>query len=180
MELLLKLDQRIEASPYFLPTVLVFFVALLVYLRGRSLIRYAIIRWTPARASRRRLDGVAGFARIHGNAAPARKVRLEESSFANAARICRGDSCRRSARAGDAVDRALPVLALRQPPGTRRPDVFSPSLHSRIAPNSQASRGCKRSSRLKVPEQSPSSSDRAISCAIWSIHLGMWNNLAPC
>jgi hypothetical protein len=44
MRLLLKLDRRIEASPYFLPTVLVCLVALLVYLRGRSLIAYALAR----------------------------------------------------------------------------------------------------------------------------------------
>jgi transglutaminase-like putative cysteine protease len=43
---LLALDRRIEASPYFLPTVLVFLVALLLVLRGRSLIRYAVARWS--------------------------------------------------------------------------------------------------------------------------------------
>ena len=46
MQLLLTLDQRIEASPYFLPTLLVFLVALLVYLRGRSLIAYVLARWS--------------------------------------------------------------------------------------------------------------------------------------
>jgi protein-glutamine gamma-glutamyltransferase len=44
MRLLLVLDSRIEASPYFLPTVLVFLVALLVYLRGRPLIAYIVAR----------------------------------------------------------------------------------------------------------------------------------------
>jgi protein-glutamine gamma-glutamyltransferase len=44
MRLLLALDTRIEASPYFLPTVLVFLVALLVYLRGRPLIAYILAR----------------------------------------------------------------------------------------------------------------------------------------
>ena len=44
MSLLLALDRRIEASPYFLPTVLVFLVALLVYLRGRPLIAYILAR----------------------------------------------------------------------------------------------------------------------------------------
>jgi protein-glutamine gamma-glutamyltransferase len=44
MRLLLVLDSRIEASPYFLPTVLVFLVALLVYLRGRPLIAYVVAR----------------------------------------------------------------------------------------------------------------------------------------
>ena len=44
MRLLLALDRRVEASPYFLPTVLVFLVALLVYLRGRSLIAYVLAR----------------------------------------------------------------------------------------------------------------------------------------
>jgi Domain of unknown function (DUF4129) len=46
MHLLLVLDRRIEASPYFLPTVLVFLVALLVYLRGRSLFAYILQRLT--------------------------------------------------------------------------------------------------------------------------------------
>ncbi len=45
MRLLLALDRRIEASPYFLPGVLVFLVALLFFVRGRSLIRYAAARW---------------------------------------------------------------------------------------------------------------------------------------
>jgi transglutaminase-like putative cysteine protease len=43
---LLALDRRIEASPYFLPTLLVLLVALLLVLRGRSLIRYAVARWS--------------------------------------------------------------------------------------------------------------------------------------
>jgi transglutaminase-like putative cysteine protease len=43
---LLALDRRLEASPYFLPSVLVFLVALLFILRGRSLIRYAVARWS--------------------------------------------------------------------------------------------------------------------------------------
>jgi hypothetical protein len=44
LRLLLKLDRRIEASPYFLPTILVFLVSLLVYLRGRPLIAYILAR----------------------------------------------------------------------------------------------------------------------------------------
>lgn len=43
---LLALDRRIEASPYFLPGVLAFLVALLLFLRGRSLIRYLVARWS--------------------------------------------------------------------------------------------------------------------------------------
>ena len=42
---ILALDRRTEASPYFLPGVLVCLVALLFALRGRSMIRYAIARW---------------------------------------------------------------------------------------------------------------------------------------
>ncbi|MGA8221377.1 MAG: DUF3488 and transglutaminase-like domain-containing protein [Candidatus Acidiferrales bacterium] len=53
MRVLLALDRRIEASPYFLPTLLFFLVALLVYLRGRSLINYFIARM----ALRARLGG---------------------------------------------------------------------------------------------------------------------------
>ncbi|MGH9713219.1 MAG: transglutaminase TgpA family protein [Candidatus Acidiferrales bacterium] len=44
LSILLAVDRRIEASPYFLPTLLVFLVALLVYLRGRSLIAYVLAR----------------------------------------------------------------------------------------------------------------------------------------
>jgi protein-glutamine gamma-glutamyltransferase len=44
LDLLLAVDRRMEASPYFLPTLLVFLVGLLVYLRGRSLIAYFVAR----------------------------------------------------------------------------------------------------------------------------------------
>jgi len=46
MQVLLVLDRRIEASPYFLPGILVFLVALLFYLRGRSMIGYLVARWS--------------------------------------------------------------------------------------------------------------------------------------
>jgi transglutaminase-like putative cysteine protease len=46
MKLLLGLDKRLEASPYFLPALLVFLVALLIYLRGRPLISYLVARWS--------------------------------------------------------------------------------------------------------------------------------------
>jgi transglutaminase-like putative cysteine protease len=45
IRLLMALDRRTEASPYFLPSVLVFLIALLIYLRGRPLISYLIARW---------------------------------------------------------------------------------------------------------------------------------------
>jgi protein-glutamine gamma-glutamyltransferase len=40
------LDRRIEASPYFLPSVLAFLVALLLLLRGRFFARYIMARWS--------------------------------------------------------------------------------------------------------------------------------------
>lgn len=43
---LVALDRRVEASRYFLPSVLAFLVALLLFLRGRSLIRYLVARWS--------------------------------------------------------------------------------------------------------------------------------------
>jgi protein-glutamine gamma-glutamyltransferase len=46
MRMLLALDSRAEASPYFLPGLLLFLVALLLYLRGRSLIGYVVARWS--------------------------------------------------------------------------------------------------------------------------------------
>ncbi len=45
MRILIALDKRIEASPYFLPGALVLLIALLFYLRGRPLIEYAVARW---------------------------------------------------------------------------------------------------------------------------------------
>src|SRR5580700_9466095 len=45
IRLLMALDRRTEASPYFLPSVLVFLIGLLIYLRGRPLIGYLIARW---------------------------------------------------------------------------------------------------------------------------------------
>jgi protein-glutamine gamma-glutamyltransferase len=45
IRLLMALDRRAEASPYFLPSVLVFLIGLLIYLRGRPLIGYLIARW---------------------------------------------------------------------------------------------------------------------------------------
>jgi transglutaminase-like putative cysteine protease len=46
LEKIVALDRRIEASPYFLPAVLVFLVALLFLLRGRSMLRYVLARWS--------------------------------------------------------------------------------------------------------------------------------------
>jgi len=45
IRLLMALDHRTEASPYFLPGVLAFLIALLIYMRGRPLIGYLISRW---------------------------------------------------------------------------------------------------------------------------------------
>jgi hypothetical protein len=46
MRELLALDRRVEKSPWFLPGALVLLVALLFVLRGRSMIRYAVARWS--------------------------------------------------------------------------------------------------------------------------------------
>jgi protein-glutamine gamma-glutamyltransferase len=45
MRKILDLDRRTESSPYFLPGLLVFLIALLLFLRGRSMLRYAVARW---------------------------------------------------------------------------------------------------------------------------------------
>lgn len=45
IRLLMALDHRTEASPYFLPGVLAFLIALLIYMRGRPLVGYLIARW---------------------------------------------------------------------------------------------------------------------------------------
>lgn len=46
MNMLFAVDRRIEASPYFLPAILLLLVALLVYLRGRCMIAYVVMRWS--------------------------------------------------------------------------------------------------------------------------------------
>jgi protein-glutamine gamma-glutamyltransferase len=46
MDYLLALDRRVEASPYFLPSLLILLVALLFFLRGRALVNYVVARWT--------------------------------------------------------------------------------------------------------------------------------------
>ena len=46
MARILALDRRLEASKYFLPVMLVGLVLILLALRGRSLIRYAVARWS--------------------------------------------------------------------------------------------------------------------------------------
>jgi transglutaminase-like putative cysteine protease len=46
LDLIVALDKRIEASPYFLPSVLCFLVALLFYLRGRAMLGYLMARWS--------------------------------------------------------------------------------------------------------------------------------------
>ena len=43
---LLALDRKVEKSPWFLPGALFLLVALLFVLRGRSMIRYAVARWS--------------------------------------------------------------------------------------------------------------------------------------
>ena len=43
---ILAFDRRTEASPYFLPGVLICLVVLLFVMRGRSMIRYAVARWS--------------------------------------------------------------------------------------------------------------------------------------
>jgi transglutaminase-like putative cysteine protease len=46
MQYLLELDRRVESSRYLLPSLLALLIALLFYLRGRSIINYAVARWS--------------------------------------------------------------------------------------------------------------------------------------
>ena len=46
MAAIVALDKKTEASPYFLPSLLVCLIALLFYLRGRSMIAYVVARWS--------------------------------------------------------------------------------------------------------------------------------------
>jgi protein-glutamine gamma-glutamyltransferase len=43
---IISLDKKTEASPYFLPSVLVLLVVLLIFLRGRDLLAHLMARWT--------------------------------------------------------------------------------------------------------------------------------------
>jgi hypothetical protein len=62
LRILLAVDRRMEASPYFLPGVLVFLVALLFFWRGRSMIAYVITRWSlRARSGRNLTASLAAF-----------------------------------------------------------------------------------------------------------------------
>jgi len=45
MQYLLALDERVEASRYTLPSILVFLIGLLIYIRGRKMLGYALARW---------------------------------------------------------------------------------------------------------------------------------------
>ncbi|MGH9736326.1 MAG: transglutaminase TgpA family protein [Candidatus Acidiferrales bacterium] len=45
MQYLLTLDQRVEASRYTLPSILVFLIVLLIYIRGRKMLVYGVARW---------------------------------------------------------------------------------------------------------------------------------------
>jgi hypothetical protein len=45
MQRLLALDRRAEASPYLLPGALIFLVGIVLVMRGRTIIRYAVARW---------------------------------------------------------------------------------------------------------------------------------------
>jgi protein-glutamine gamma-glutamyltransferase len=46
MRMLLRLDTKIEASPYFLPSVLLLLLALLAYMRGRRVLALIVTRWS--------------------------------------------------------------------------------------------------------------------------------------
>ena len=93
-ELLLRARPPHRSSPYFLPGVLVFLIALLIFLRGRSMIRYAVARWTLR--ARRGGDLTASLAvfeyreMLHA----ARKTGWKKVAIADAARI-RGRHSRR-------------------------------------------------------------------------------------
>lgn len=59
---LLALDRRLEAWRYFLPAVLLLLVTLLLALRGRSMIRYAVARWSlRARSGKNLTAGMAAL-----------------------------------------------------------------------------------------------------------------------
>src|SRR5579863_9214487 len=87
----------------------------------------------PAGAPSRQSDGVARSPRIHRDVAVARKTWLEESAVADAARVRGRDSFGGRVGAGRPAHRAIPVGAIRQPPGADRADVVAAAIDPRIA-----------------------------------------------
>jgi hypothetical protein len=65
MRSILALDTKAEASPLFLPSLLVLLLALLFYLRGRSMIGYLVQRWSLR--ARRGGNLTAGLAALEYN-----------------------------------------------------------------------------------------------------------------
>ncbi len=45
VQYVLAIDQRVESSRYTLPSILVFLIALLIFIRGRKMMRYGLARW---------------------------------------------------------------------------------------------------------------------------------------
>jgi transglutaminase-like putative cysteine protease len=46
MRMIVELDKKTEASPYFLPGILVLLIALLIFMRGREMFGYLMARWS--------------------------------------------------------------------------------------------------------------------------------------
>ena len=124
MQLLLALDRRLEASPYFLPTLLVLLVALLMYLRGRPLISYVVARWSLR--ARRAGNLTASLAALEyremlrllekrGWKKAESQTPLEFAAAIPASEVV---------GARGATDRALSIRALRRTRRANRADVF--------------------------------------------------------
>ena len=94
MALIVKLDKQTEASPYFLPGVLVFLVALLMYLRGRTMFGYIVARWSLR--ARRSGNVTASLAALEYREMLRllETPRLEKIAVANRAGIRCRNSCR--------------------------------------------------------------------------------------
>ena len=148
---IVALDRRIEASPYFLPGVLAFLVALLLLCADDSMIRYAMARWSLR--ARRAGNLTASLAALEYT----EMLRLLEkrgwkkSPSQTAARIRRGHSRRPICAAPVAqLTEHVPVRTLRQSPRSRRADVLAAPLHPRSPPLPQAIRSREREQRSHI------------------------------
>ena len=138
MQSILALDTKAEASPLFLPGLLVLLLALLFYLRGRSMIGYLVQRWSLR--ARRGGNLTAGLAALEYN----EMLRLLERrgwkktasqtplEFAAAIPAAGLGWPRRPAHG------VVSVRAFRQSSGARRPDVVTAATHPRLHPRAQA------------------------------------------
>ena len=133
MASLLAFDRRAEASPYFLPGLLVCLLALLFYLRGRAMIGYVVSRWSlrarggnlTASLAALEYTEMLRLLEQRGWKKPESQTPLEF-----AATIPVSDLAAPVAQ----LTELYPIRPLRQPPRPHRANVLAASVYSRLPP----------------------------------------------